>query len=560
MGNLHKNQVFGFGSNEDSQLGLVTKENIVKIPTQLNEPKDVIVRQISAGGSHIAMLVEKSDRRRAVYTCGNGYSGQLGHGFLDSFSTPKRVDALMNKKIRKVACGSNHTLALTYDGEVYSWGRGQDGQLGHGNLSQSLTPRKIEAISKAGIIDIAAGDTHSAAISSTGEVYTWGGGLSNFLGHKQNNKRPIPHIIPNFENIDAVKIACGAQHTVLLTSKGVVYSWGRGSDGQLGHGDFKFQPSPQKIELLDKKPVSDISCGRQYTTIVTMDGKLYTFGSNDCGQLGHSELGTMNKPKLVKDFSAFHIVSVSCGNSHTLALTIEGYVFGFGSGEQGQLGIGKNQGNQKPKLVSKLKNTLIRQVECGNDFSFVLSGGPIHNPFFVPEDTEIPETAIYEDRQNAEKLRLEKLYRISTNKLNYIDLSFDEEYETSSDDYTTSSSSGEEGENKNEKKDNKEIKKEEKKDDKTNTNNKIDLGSESGSEDSDDEPPDHFVCPITFEVMFDPVLASDGYSYEREAIEDWFSKKDTSPMTGANITSKVLVPNNSLKEQIMSSKWADEFD
>ncbi|KAJ6227803.1 regulator of chromosome condensation protein [Anaeramoeba flamelloides] len=546
MGNIEPNRVFVFGNNEDNQLGHISKERFEKSPILLQEPKDVIVRQISAGGHHTAILAEMPNSTFQVYTCGNGYSGQLGHGLLESSPTPKRVDALMNKKIRQIACGAYHTLALTIEGEVYSWGRGQDGQLGHGNLVQSLTPRKIEALSNTGIIKIAAGESHSAAIAYSGEVYTWGGGLSNFLGHKQHKKRPIPHMIPKFNNKGAIAIECGSQHTVLLCSNGQVYSWGQCSDGQLGHGDTKFVKYPQVIEKLRDENVYQISCGQHHTAVVTIDGRLFTFGLNDCGQLGHTEPTSVNKPLQVTSLSTFHCVSVSCGFSHTLVLTKDGYVFSFGSDGNGQLGRTRKKQPRVPKPIPKLEQTMIRQVVCGNEFSFVLSSNAIHDPLKIPTDARRPDSALYENQQIAEKQKIENVYRISKTKLTFIDLSLDDE---SYSDQSSSSDDELEYNNQNI------IEKSKKK--KGKNQNSKDSEETTDSEDSDDEPPECFICPITFEIMIDPVIAIDGYTYEREAIESWFEKNKISPMTGKELISIKLIPNNSLKNQIQNSKWSE---
>lgn len=99
--------------------------------------------------------------------------------------------------IKKVAVhsGGKHSLALTLDGKVFSWGEGEDGKLGHGNRLSLDRPKLIESLKSKRIRDIACGSSHSAAISSSGELYTWGSGEYGRLGHGDNIAQLRPRLV-----------------------------------------------------------------------------------------------------------------------------------------------------------------------------------------------------------------------------------------------------------------------------------------------------------------------------------------------------------------------------
>lgn len=120
-----------------------------------------------------------------VYACGEGSNGRLGLGHSNNIGSPRQLPALSQYVIRKIAVhsGGRHALALTADGRVFSWGEGDDGKLGNGTTTTSESPRLIEALDGFRIRDIAAGSSHSAAVTSSGELYTWGLGEYGRLGH-----------------------------------------------------------------------------------------------------------------------------------------------------------------------------------------------------------------------------------------------------------------------------------------------------------------------------------------------------------------------------------------
>jgi len=191
----------------ESQLSIATtdKDNLdkqlrslVNIPTKLEEISSQGVRQIACGAKHIMALSDAGD----VYAWGTGTAGQLGLGKKRSFPSPQLVWGLMRKGVRQIACGDVHSLALTYNGLVYSWGSSKFGQLGHGNRKTQPLPKLIvyldENVSReksSTVRLIGAGSRHSVAVLGNGELYCWGRPDFGRLGRTKNDAATEPFLM-----------------------------------------------------------------------------------------------------------------------------------------------------------------------------------------------------------------------------------------------------------------------------------------------------------------------------------------------------------------------------
>ncbi|MED6263774.1 hypothetical protein CHARACLAT_008019 [Characodon lateralis] len=201
--------------------------------------------------------------------------------------TASSLEALSNIPVTQIACGSHHTVALSKDGQVYTWGQDSRGQLGLGRSnSGGESPRHIRTLSAIPVVQISVGGEHSFALSASGCVFGWGrndcGQLG--LGDTEDRKTPMPVSCLNMKKV--VHISCGKEHTVVLTKDGAVFTFGSGRYGQLGHNSFRDELRPRLVaELLGAK-VTKIACGRYHTLVLTNPMKVYSFGCNDCQQLG----------------------------------------------------------------------------------------------------------------------------------------------------------------------------------------------------------------------------------------------------------------------------------
>ncbi|CAN6862955.1 unnamed protein product [Brassica oleracea] len=356
--------VCSWGRGEDGQLGHGDAEDRPS-PTQLSALDDHQIVSVTCGADH---TVAYSQSRMEVYSWGWGDFGRLGHGNSSDLFTPLPIKALHGVRIKQIACGDSHCLAVTMEGEVQSWGRNQNGQLGLGDTEDSLVPRKIQAFEGIRIKMVAAGAEHTAAVTEDGDLYGWGWGRYGNLGLGDRNDRLVPERVTSTGAEKMSMVACGWRHTISVTYSGALYTYGWSKYGQLGHGDLEDHLVPHKLEALGNSVICQISGGWRHTVALTSDGKLYGWGWNKFGQVGVGDNIDQCSPVQVRFSDDQALVQVSCGWRHTLAVTERNNVFAWGRGTNGQLGIGESIDRNSPKIIEALSVDGARgqQIESSN--------------------------------------------------------------------------------------------------------------------------------------------------------------------------------------------------
>jgi len=139
-------------------------------------------------------------------------------------------------RVEKVLCGANFTVILDDRGRLYAFGDNRYGQLGITGLDNVVLahPAGIQTYLRK-VKDFACGEDHAAYVDLQGNVYTWGYGLEGQLGHGDTNSIPIPKKVQLTGKVD--QVACGGGHTAFLTEQNELWMCGKGRDGQLGRGD-----------------------------------------------------------------------------------------------------------------------------------------------------------------------------------------------------------------------------------------------------------------------------------------------------------------------------------
>jgi RCC1 and BTB domain-containing protein len=130
-----------------------------------------------------------------VYTFGQGWPGKLGHGGEEGEPVPRVVEALAGQKVVGAAAGTAHTVVWTEGGEVYTFGYGASGRLGHGGGENARVPRVVEALAGKQVVGASAGVSHTVVWTEGGEVYTFGGGLHGKLGHGGEGEELVPRVV-----------------------------------------------------------------------------------------------------------------------------------------------------------------------------------------------------------------------------------------------------------------------------------------------------------------------------------------------------------------------------
>ena len=191
----------------------------------------------------------------SIFGQGNNVNGQLGIGNYISTDIPIRVNQLKKIKITQIACGVGHVLALTSNNLIYSWGRfyKQENKKEKSSTSGDYPqPQLIESLSNESIIKIEAGNNHSMAITELGELYTWGEGIYGQLGHGVNNNEQYPKKVEYFVNkFKIINCVGGAAHTVALTEEGYIFGWGQNDKNQLNLGKIEFINKPYLLLIYE---------------------------------------------------------------------------------------------------------------------------------------------------------------------------------------------------------------------------------------------------------------------------------------------------------------------
>ena len=161
----------------------------------------------------------------------------------------EKIEALAGQRVIAVSAGTAHSFAITADGSVWSWGIGGFGKLGHGDQQNQLLPKKVEAFADQRVVAVLAGGYHSLALTADGAVWSWGDGDCGKLGHSDEQRQLLPKKIEAFAGRHVAAVAAGSQHSLAITADDAVFAWGKGVRGCLGHGDdLSNQLLPKKIE------------------------------------------------------------------------------------------------------------------------------------------------------------------------------------------------------------------------------------------------------------------------------------------------------------------------
>lgn len=290
-------------------------------------------KQISCGIWHGAAV----SRDRKLYIWGyNKSHGTLGLTPQPSgnLSKPLLIDSLSTHHIVGVSCGNNYTLAWDNNGDLFSWGCGRHGVLGHGSEEDKHQPTKVNYI-EGKVIHADAGFAHSGIVTEDGDLYMCGKGQCGALGLGQGRLQAICTFTRIDKPVDVFfkEITCSKGehhgHTLALSVTGEVYAWGDGYKGKLGLGDqeSRFLPCLVPRTSFNDEEIIQVSAGGIHSAAVSVLGHVYTWGCGSDGRLGHPEakghryLFRTDVPRIVEELrDKGKAVSVKASYYHTVAL------------------------------------------------------------------------------------------------------------------------------------------------------------------------------------------------------------------------------------------------
>ena len=340
--------VYSFGDNGSWQLGRVKgPADDAAVPIT---GWDKVVA-VSAGESHSLFLNASGQ----VFGVGKNDFGQLGRSIPVTLRSPTKIEFPSGAwSMVHVAAGKSFSLALSANGQLFSWGANQYGQLGRAAStsppSSEPTPVSIPDSELSEVVTFAAGSDHSLALDAQGQLYAWGKndraqvcGQGAACTDTRGALRPIISK-PTSLTVDCagvplepiIAMAAGFDHSLALSSSGSVYAWGSNLQKQL----TSLAPNPSKCPFEVSLPgthggITQLAAGKGFSLALTADGRLFAWGANDRGQLGTGDTVLRGTPIEIKLPEA--LIEIVAGTSHVLGKSASGKTYAWGLNSSGQL-------------------------------------------------------------------------------------------------------------------------------------------------------------------------------------------------------------------------------
>ncbi|KNC53023.1 UVB-resistance protein UVR8 [Thecamonas trahens ATCC 50062] len=198
----------------------------------------------------------------------------------------------------------------------------------------------------------------------TDGLYTFGSGECAQLGLGHDRNELLPVHVAHLPHTRLVSISLGDGYGAAVTDDGRLFTWGDGDAGQLGHGGHESVSTPKEVTALAGVTVVAVSMGCEHTLILDADGDVWSCGTGDYGILGHGSENDEFVPRKIAALTGTTVVDVSAGTGHSGAVTADGQLFLWGFGGFGQLGLGTTETILEPTPVP-LDGKIAVDVSCG---------------------------------------------------------------------------------------------------------------------------------------------------------------------------------------------------
>jgi alpha-tubulin suppressor-like RCC1 family protein len=320
-----------WGTNESFSLG-INQGNVIRSTPVTTFAGGTNWKYISSGGYHNAAI--KTDG--SLWVWGDGGSGRLGTNDTTSRSTPVTTFAGGNNW-KQVAASGGYTLAIKTDGSLWGWGIQQDGVLGNGEQYGSVNV-PVNPSGGGNNWKSASAGSPSAAIKTDGSLWVFGSNNNGQLGINVNGGLKVTPVTTFAGGNDWKQVSCGSEYVAAIKTDGSLWTWGRGTEGQLGNFSNTNRSTPVTT-FAGGNDWKSVACGNQYTMAIKTDGSLWGWGSNGAGKLGANLADTDQRSTPVTTFAGGNNwKQVSCGQNHTQAIKTDGSLWVWGGQFDGRLG------------------------------------------------------------------------------------------------------------------------------------------------------------------------------------------------------------------------------
>lgn len=318
VGLTSSGQVYTWGDNGDGQLG-DGSETDSQTPVLVALPPGVAAAAIAVGGYHALAATTTG----AVYAWGANYDGQLGDGSTASSASPVEVALPRGTRARALAAGGAFSLALTSNGRVLAWGDGQSGELGDGRRTEATTPVAVRLPSRARVRMIAAGGAHALALAGHAALYAWGENADGQLGNGNTAARALPQAVALPQGARIAAVAAGAADSLALARGGtILYAWGYNAQGELGDGTLSVRLQPVKVDLPPGVRVKAVTAGQYDNLALTTIGQVLAWGDNTDGQLGNGTRSERLHPVIVRFAGGVRASAIGSGPDADASLAL----------------------------------------------------------------------------------------------------------------------------------------------------------------------------------------------------------------------------------------------
>ncbi|KAL9651173.1 hypothetical protein ABK040_008245 [Willaertia magna] len=362
---FYPNFIYASGSNKSGQVPspILDDNNSIRSLKQIHLPySKATVKKVACGLDFMFVLF--SDYR--VYCSGNNRHGQLGLGHKKKVEDFQTVTAVTDP-IVDIKCGLDFTLFLTKHNQIWACGNNAFGKLGIGYFNNNfvIQPKSIKTtcFSFKRIVDAAVGENHVIYLTDAGDIYGCGFNAYGQLGMCHSTDCYVPSkcdsLVESFYSTERViQVACGANHTIILTKSGKVFATGKDSNGQTGIQVHPWNYSGYVTKFL-RVPLDfeckQIACGYDFSLFLSKDNFLYGCGNSSTEVLGTN--ATTVSPRLLKlphelEWSIFNQIA---GGRESLNVIVNNKeIFVSGKNSHGVLGLEKIPDDTNVARVTKL--------------------------------------------------------------------------------------------------------------------------------------------------------------------------------------------------------------